>query len=57
MEELELEEKKLAIMKLELSKADQSFKIKKLLAEIERVKENIAGQDKAIAKIKEEYNL
>lgn len=54
---LELEKKKLDLKKLETSRAEFEYKILERLADVERIKSNIAKQDEAIQKIKEELNI
>ena len=51
---IEVEKIKLNIRKLETAKAESEFKILEKLADIERVKENIKDQEKAIQKKQEE---
>ena len=51
---LELEKKKLELKKVETSKAEFEYKILERLQDIERLKDNVANQDKAAHKIREE---
>lgn len=51
---LEAEKKKLELKKVETAKAEMEYKILERLADIERIKHNIANQEQAILNIKEE---
>lgn len=48
---IELERKKLEIKKVETAKAEMEFKILERIADIERLKENITNQERAVSRL------
>ncbi len=51
---LEKERKELEMRRVEMAKIEMEFKIKERLADIERLKEHIATQDKRLQQLREE---
>lgn len=51
---LEHKRKKIELIRVEAAKAELEFKIEELLADIERIKTQIANQDSKIAELKKD---
>jgi hypothetical protein len=54
MSNLEIERKKIELKRVTLSKDEMEFKILERLADIDRLKENIAVQEKRIKELQQE---